>query len=190
MTKRQWGRVDSPSGSPWFDSRSNNKLNFAHSLKVIQDSLGFRPWITDFQVFLIPDFFSVELEFRIPRTGLSPKAQDFRSTSKNFSDYHTWGQAMDWIWCLTPYRVNPWEVWEGQHRWRVSIGLTASVKKGYFFTVNRQKCMQIDINCPKISSHFSLAFFSISADHHGLLAPEECMHACSQKTPLLDFTRP
>ena len=33
--------------------------------------------------------------------------------------------------------------------------------------------MQIDINCPKISSHFSLAFFSISADHHGLLAPEE-----------------
>ena len=139
MTKRQWGRVDSPSGSPWFDSRSNNKLNFAHSLKVIQDSLGFRPWITDFQVFLIPDFFSVELEFRIPRTGLSPKAQDFRSTSKNFSDYHTWGQAMDWIWCLTPYRVNPWEVWEGQHRWRVSIGLTASRQKRLLFTVNRQK---------------------------------------------------
>ena len=139
MTKRQWGRVDSPSECPWFDSRSNNKLDFAHPLKVIQDSLGFRPWITDFQVFLIPDFFSVELEFRIPRTGLSPKARHFRSTSKNFSDYHTWGRAMDRIWCLTPYRVNPWEVWERQHRWRVSIGLTASRQKRLLFTVNRQK---------------------------------------------------
>ena len=49
--------------------------------------------------------------------------------------------------------------------------------------------MQIDINCPKISKHFSLAFFSISADHHGLLAPEESSSKmenhfpCSQKHP-------
>ena len=49
--------------------------------------------------------------------------------------------------------------------------------------------MQIDINCPKILRHFSLAFFSISADHHGLLAPEESSSKmenhfpCAQKHP-------
>ena len=47
--------------------------------------------------------------------------------------------------------------------------------------------MQIDIDCPKISRHFSLTFFSISADHHGLLVPEESgstlenQFLCSQK---------
>ena len=33
--------------------------------------------------------------------------------------------------------------------------------------------MQIDIDRQKVSRHFNLTFFSISADCHGLLAPEE-----------------
>ena len=33
--------------------------------------------------------------------------------------------------------------------------------------------MQIDIDRQKVSRHFNLAFFSISADRHGLLPPEE-----------------
>ena len=92
------------------------------------------------------------------------------------------GDGLDLM--FNSYRVNPWEVWEGQHRWRVSIGLTASRQKRLFFYRQPSK-MQIDINCPKISSHFSLTFFSISADHHGLLAPEESSSTLANQFPCM-----
>ena len=86
---------------------------------------------------------------------------------------------------LTSYRVNSWE---RPHRWMVSIGLTASRQKWLLFTVNRQKCRLILI-VQKFQGISILLFFSISADHHGLLAPEESSSTlenqfpCSQKHP-------
>ena len=62
-------------------------------------------------------------------------------------------------------------------------------KKVTFYRQPSKMQIDRDINCPKISRHFSLAFFSISADHHGLLAPEESSSKienhfpCSQKHP-------
>ena len=44
--------------------------------------------------------------------------------------------------------------------------------------------MQIDIDRQKVSRHFNLTCFTISADRHGLLAPEkklENQFPCSQK---------
>ena len=82
----------------------------------------------------------MELEFRIPKTGLSSKAQDFRFDKQKCLGlpYMGPGDGLDLI--LTSYRVNPWE---GPHRWMVSIRLTTSRQKRLLFTVNRQKCRLI-----------------------------------------------
>ena len=80
---------------------------------------------------------------------------------------------------------------------RVSTGLTVSRQKGQLFftvTVSRQKCRLI-LTVRKFQGISNLAFFSISADRHGLLllknpAPNWKTSSHVLKTLLQDITRP
>ena len=71
------------------------------------------------------------------------------------------------------------------------MGLTVSCEKRIFLTTNCQKCQKCRlILTVKIFKTVNLAFFSISGDRHGLLAPEISRSRLEDQFPcsLLDIT--
>ena len=78
---------------------------------------------------------------------------------------------------------------------KVLMGLTVSCQKRSVIFHRQPSKMPTGINCQKVSRHFkSCFFFSISADLHGPLAPEQSPNRKTSshvlKTLLQDITTP